>query len=452
MHSFLAAILIAVSVFVGWRAYRNPSPLSIFNGVISLFSIAYYGLPTILIERSTLRYLPEAELTAMILMALIFMLSVLCGTLVSQARFKGLPGLKLDFLDYFLDKYWWAGTVASNSIVILYTLGRTLTFYQTKSVEEFYETQSSYAGFLGFVISLIQALSAIYLARAIAGRARLKCLIAGLGILVQMALVLNAGQRLIFITPAILVFAALVAQRSYREAASAFAIGIAALLLVSPFSVALRYGTWNGTQDVEAKAFTYGDNPVDSMLQSIVDRADILETMAALKAHVDANGHPGPLYYYSVLVVPIPRFLYRNKPFPISSDGTLHGQAPVLVWHLLMGPTLGSLTSFGSIIAYREGGWLWVPINGFLTGILYAILLLGFSRGGIVAQSFFALAFLRWSVAKVSPSLMEMMSDVMTYLPVIIVLLVINRLLEGQTISMPKVSPVWDDPKELSHP
>lgn len=450
MHTLLALFLIAVCLLAIWQAVRSPNPLHVYSAVVGLFSIAYYGVPTVLIERSTLRYLPENELIAMISMALIYLLAVLLGISVFQARFKSVPGVRMRLIDHYIETHWWKGTIASNLIVFLYSFNRVQTFYQTDSVENFIDSQSSLAGFLGFIILLIQGLTGVYLARAIAARDTRRIAVAAAGILIQTAMVITAGQRLIFITPALLVFAALVAQRSYREAGSALVIAVVALLAISPFAVALRYGAWNGTQDVVAESFTYGENPIDTMLQSIVDRADILETMTALKAHVDANGHVGPIYYYSVLVVPVPRFLYRSKPAILSGDGSRGGEASVLVWRLLMGPSLGSLTAFGSIVAYREGGWLWVPINGFLAGMMYSLLLTTFSRGGIVAHAFFGIAFFRWAVAKVSPSLMEMMVDVMTYLPVIAVLLIINRLLEGQKVVLPDSDQVWDDQPGLS--
>ncbi len=387
----------------------------------------------------------------MISMALIYLLSVLISISVFQKRFEYFPGLRLTLIDTILTKHWWKGVVISNLLIFIYNSTRVLTWYQAESVDEFIDSQSSWAGFLGFTINLLQALSAAYLARAISERDRPKMLAAGAGILLQTVSVLTAGQRLIFITPAVLVVAALVSQRSYRQASTALIVAVIALVAISPFAVALRFGAWNSTQDEVAESFTYGQNPIDTMLQSIVDRADILETMTALKAHVDANGHVGPTYYYSVLVIPIPRAIYKTKPSILSSDGKPGGEASVLVWRLLMGNGMGSLTAFGSIVAYREGGWLWVPMNGFLAGLMYALLLTAFSRGGIVGQAFFALAFFRWSVAKVSPSLMEMMVDVMTYLPVILVLLIINRLLVGQKLELPDadfVRPVTHRPAQ----
>ncbi len=436
MHIFIGYVLIVICLAVIIRAAMRPAPVAMYAATLSLFSIGFFGLPTILIARSSLRYLPERELIAMITMALTYLVFVLGGLLFHQTRLGQTQGIRLPLLDAILERNWWAGMLISNALVITHRLlNPTQTFYQADSVESYVEGLGAFWGLLGFVTALSQAASAVYLALAIRDRNWRRAAAAGIGILTQMAMVLSAGQRLIFIAPAMMVFTALVAQRSYKQAATALGAGVLALLIISPFAVALRSGTWNKTQDEIAANFSYGENPVDTMLQSIVDRADILETMTKLKGHVDANGRVGPIYYYSVLVIPVPRFIYREKPYILSSDGTISGEASVLVWHLIMGPRLGSLTAFGSIVAYREGGWLWVPMNGFLAGLAFAFFLTAFSRGGIVGHAFFSLAFFRWSVMKVPPSLMEMMVDVMTYLPVIALLYVLNRFLESQLAS-----------------
>lgn len=432
MHLLLALILILVCAVAVARAFMRPSALGLFLGTLSLFSIGYYGLPMLLIERSPLRNLPEDELTAVSLMVLIYLICILIGIGLVGNRTASRHGLRFSRIDAYLERHWWPGSIIANGIVLVYSLTRNVTFYQASSVDQFIAERSNWEGLLGFSSGLAQAVAAIYLARALVGGDRYKLAFAVMGLLMQMALVVTAGQRLVLITPVLLFVAALVAQRSFRIAGGALAAGIGVMLLISPFAVALRAGTWNDSQEVIAQNFTYGENPVETMLQSIVDRADILQTMSTLKAYVDLNGHVGPMYYYSVAVIPIPRGLYTGKPAVLSADGDRASEASILVWRLIVGHGIGSLTAFGSIIAYREGGWLWLPFNGVLTGMVFAYGLLLFSRGGFVGQAFFCLAFFRWSVMKVPPSLMEVMVDVMTYLPVIAILFVINRLLEGR--------------------
>ncbi len=433
MHVVLALIFIGICLLPVVMTLWRPSALTAFCAVSGVFSIGYYGLPMLLIERSTLRYLPESEISITIGMALLFLVGLLTGVLAQQSRGAANDSkFSFNMLDGFLLRHWWYGAALSNAVIISYYALDTITIYQVSDVEGFFESQSVFQGLLGFLSSFAQAFSALYLVHALGKKNKIRILFAGAGILIQTLLVLDAGQRLVLITPLFLVMAAMVAFRSFRMAGATLGAGVAFLLIISPFAVAVRSGAWNNTQDLQAETFTYGENAVDNVLQSIVDRGDILQNMATLKAHVDLHGKVGPMYYYSVLVIPIPRAIYPEKPYVLSDTGTIDGDASVLAWRLSVGPSLGSLTAFGSIVAYREGGLLWVPINGFLTGLLIAFLLTWFQRSGFTGHAFFCMAFLNWGIRKVPPSLMEVMVDVMTYLPVLGALYVLNQLLAGE--------------------
>lgn len=431
MHVVLALILIGSCAVLLAVAIWRPGVLRSYCAALALFSIGYYGLPMLMIERSSLRYLPESEISATIGMALLFLAAVLAGLIVMGHWRASAPGLHFRAVDRACENYWWTGAIISNAILIAYNLTTTLTFYQVESVDEFIADRGALDGILGFVSGFAQAFSALYLVTALQSGRKDRIGFAVAAIAIQVAMVSGAGQRLILILPVFLVMAAMVARKSFKLAGATLAAGVAILLVVSPLAVALRAGSWNSTQDIQAENFSYGDDPVDVILQSIIDRGDILQNTATLKAYVDSNGYVGPTYYYSVLVIPVPRFLYPSKPFVLSDTGKMDGEASILAWRLSVGPSIGSLTAFGSIIAYREGGWVWVPINGVLTGLFIAFLLRWFQRGGFVAQGFFVLVFVSWSVRKVPPSLMEVMVNVMTYLPVLIGIYLVNRILEG---------------------
>lgn len=436
MHLVLALIFICICAGLLVIAIWRPGALTAFWAASGLFSIGYYGLPMLLIERSTLRYLPEAEISGTIGMALLFLVGMLVGFAAQASRsVKSTVGFRLSHFDDLLERYWWPGAIASNAIIIAHSAMRTQTFYQVASVDDFIAGRSAFEGLLGFASTFAQAFSALYFVRALQRGDKLRIGASGGAVLVQIMLVMGAGQRLILITPVLLVMAAMVVSRNFKMAGATLGAGIIFLLVISPFTVAIRSGAWNSSQETQAKSFTYGENAFDSMLQSIVDRGDVLQNMATLKAYVDANGTVGPAYYLSVLTIPVPRAIYPEKPYVLSDTGTLDGEASILAWRLTVGPTVGSLTAFGSIIAYREGKWLWIPVNGFLTGLLMAFLLTWFQRSGIIGHAFFCMAFFNWAIRKVPPSLMEVMVDVMTYLPVIVVLWIANRLLEGDNRS-----------------
>lgn len=435
MHLVIALLFIAICLYLLANAMKNPSSLKTFCAASALFSIGYYGLPMLMLERSTLRYLPEVEVFGVIAMALIFFIALVSGVFVFTNYFRLNYRMRIELVDNMASRYWWVGAVASLSVVLAFNSTRTLTFYQVESVDAFIDGRSSIEGIIGFLSGICQALFSVYAVSAIMERSKLKIAFSAFGLLTQLAMVAGAGQRMILLFPILLTVAAMVAARNFRLAGISLVGAVLFLLIISPFAVAIRSGSWNNTQEVQAESFSYGENPVDTMLQSIVDRGDILQNMATLKAYVDSNGYVNRTYYFSVFVIPVPRFIYQDKPYILSDTGTLDGEASVLAWRLTLGSTIGSLTAFGSIVAYREGGWLWVPVNGFLTGMLISFLLTLFQRGGHISHAFFCLGFVNWSIRKVPPSLMEVLVDVMTYLPVILALWILNRLLKGNAKS-----------------
>lgn len=442
MHNLIALVLILLCLGCIGFAFRRPSVLTIYLGTLSLFMLGYYGLPALLIERSTLRYLPESEVSATVFMALFFFIPLVCGVLYVGTRARKLPAMHLDVLDTGLTRYWWTGSILSNALIIYYNSTRTLTFYQVESIDNFLQDRSVFTGVIGFFVSLTEAIAAVYFAQALSRREWRKILFSAACLGIKLVLVMQGGQRMLFLTPILLLFAAIVAQGRFRMAGVALASAVGALLIISPIMVAMRTGAWNSTQDIAAENFTYGSDPVDTILQSIVDRGDILQNTAVLKAYVDANGHVGSQYYLSILALPIPRFLYPDKPYLFSDNGRMDGEASILAWRLVVGNSTGSLTAFGGIIAYREGGWAWVFANGLLAGLMYGTLLTIFSRSGFIGQAFFAMGLAFWSVRKVPPSLFEGMADVMTYLPVILLLYVINWLATPKNRAVMPARPV----------
>ena len=440
MHVILALLFLAICGASIVYALLRPGPVAIFMATVSLFSVGHYGLPMLLVERSELRYLPDKEISSVIAMALMYFVAIIIGASLLLRRESSINGIKFPILDRILEDHWWKGALVSSSVTIAYYSIHTFTWYQVENVEVFIETRSPFEGLLGFFVTFAQAAMSLYGAIAFKNRWWRRFYFILGAVAIELFLLRDAGQRLVFITPILVIFAVLVAQREFKTAGMALLAGVGALVIISPFAVALRSGSWNNQQDVIAESFSYGDDPVDTMLQSIVDRGDILVNMTYLKAHVDSQGYVGPMYYYSIFVIPIPRFLYKDKPSILSDNGRKDGEASVLAWRLKLNNNMGSLTAFGSIVAYREGGWVWMIINGLLSGALFAWVFTACSRGGFIAQTCFGVAFVAWSISKVPTSLFESMVTVMTYLPVILALFIIERVLQGERFGLQRGS------------
>ena len=89
----------------------------------------------------------------------------------------------------------------------------------------------------------------------------------------------------------------------------------------------------------------------------------------------------------------------------------------------------GSLSAFGGIVAYRELGWPGVPINGFLTGLLFIFVARWLGQGGLLPATYYIALFVNLAVTKVPPSFWEALLGVMPLLPALFVIYIVNLLL-----------------------
>ncbi len=417
---FVCLVLMAVG-------FMRPKPGTAMLAVIGLFSIGHLVLPGLFADRTPLAYVDPVDTALVATMCLVFLLAIAAGYAFFAKRLVGATPFQLPVLDTLAERYFWLGLIISGSVVLYFYATQNVTLYQAGSEREAALTERSvFLGVTSFFVGLMLSAIGLYLVLALERRNWIRLGAVAVILLVLLAILSTAGQRLVFITPIFVVLAALVARRRYRTAGLALASGVIALLLISPFAVALRSGVSDDTQDIEATNFTYGGSPIETVFQSVLDRADLFYNMVDLKAHTDNRGHVGSVYYWSVLSTPIPRAIYPAKPFQLSGNGEPSGEASILAWQLKKGGTNGSLTAFGAIVAYREGGWIWMIANGLLMGGLIALAGAVLARGGFIAQAFFCLAFVNWSVRKVPPSLFEALVDVMTYLPIVLALMLLE--------------------------
>lgn len=432
MYIVVAAFFTVLVVLLFLRALKKPNAIHIFSATIGVFSVGYYILPLFFRGMTTLRRVTDQDVQSVAFMSLLYFICLLGGLELVKLNARKVRPLKMDMIDDFSRRHWWMVTIIASIIYITYINTANLTSYASADFNAYFEKRSPLAGITAFFSSLSLGLLAVNFAIALRNRRWIRVsVLMALLFYIEIKL-LGAGQRLIFITPLLTIFSSFVAARQYRTSAIALGAGVFALLVISPFAVALREARGSSsTANVSAVSVNYRTGVVETTLQSILDRADLLYVMVHLKRHVDSHGFVGPKFYTSVLAIPIPRAIYPKKPYVLSDTGRADGEASILAWHLMVGPSNGSLTAFGSIVAYRTGGWVMVVIDGIAAGILFALALTSFGNGGVVGRALFAVAFVNWSVRKVPPSFFEAMVDVMTYLPVVVILIIINSLLSS---------------------
>ena len=429
MSVIITLIFSVISIGVISIALLRPSLRTIFLATMLLFAFGHYQIPIYFIDRTSLRDASPNELNAVLLLNLLFMVTLILGfsatCLFSKPEKELRNNVSLVSINSIITKYRFLFGPACAVIYLMYLIFFETTSYTAADFEDFFLIRSAGTGIISFVANF--ALAGASVALVLAVRKREWWLLAFLvATFISILFVsLGRGQRLIFLTPIFTILAAFAAQQQYRMTGFTLLGGLLALLLVSPFAVTLREtiasDAMRQTDEVDS-SFSYGSDPVSTILQSLLDRADIIENAISLKSYSDDTGPVSWAYFHSVLVAPIPRSLYPEKPVPLSNDGTIFSEPSVIAWQLKKGETIGSLTSFGAIVAYREGGagwgWPWALVNGFLTGIIMASLLGLFARSGLVGHMFLCMAFVAWSVAKVPPSLFEMLAGLLAWLPI----------------------------------
>jgi hypothetical protein len=217
-----------------------------------------------------------------------------------------------------------------------------------------------------------------------------------------------------------------------KRAVKSIGLLVVILLAVSPFAVFMR----SRQLDIRGKErvltvgeeFSYGDDAVTTSIRSIIDRADLLGNSIKLKEYIDRHGFVSWQFYYSVLVSPIPRVIFAKKPYVLSSDGTMWGEISVIAWAMDFGG-IGSLTAFGGITAYRQGGWIAVCLDGLAAGFCFTVIARWLGRGGLVANVFYIALFPLLAIKRVPPSLFEMLAELLPMLPPMFALFVVNMVL-----------------------
>jgi hypothetical protein len=122
----------------------------------------------------------------------------------------------------------------------------------------------------------------------------------------------------------------------------------------------------------------------------------------------------------------VPRFLYPGKPYILSANGKIDGEISVLAWRVMVGG-LGSLSAFGGLTAYREGGWAAILVDGLADGAFFFVIARWLGGGGWVARILYANFFVMFVVGKAPSDFFESLTAFLGQVPVMIVLYLISR-------------------------
>jgi len=420
MDSLLAVVYLLTCVLLMIRMIIGKNVLDCHLGVIGAFSLGYYPLPVLVKSISNLDYYPESIIFEALLIHWLFLVFLIIGTNVGRYLFTNIRPLKVPPIDNLLHKYRLFLSIIAFGIYITYYSTQSLTSYSSDDFEAYFSERGRFVA----VIAAFGAMSLAYLAVSLSASwkagDRTGLLVIGGMFIVSVALTLTLGQRLIIISPIFVLLASLYASGQRDKAIRILGAAVILLLFVSPISVYIRENRADrAVKDNVLQGFSYSDGLVATSFRSIVDRADLIFVTINMKRYIDLAPPPSLTYYLSVLAIPIPKIILPGKPYVLSDDGTPSGELSIWAWRVLHGGT-GSLTAFGGLYAYREGGWVWICFNGLLAGMLFAAIARWLGGAATLGRFFYSFLFIGLAVKKVPPSFFEALAECMTALPFIV--------------------------------
>ncbi len=403
-------------------------------GLLSLFSLGYYVLPVFFMHLSDLSVQTNYDIMAMLLLNILFFVALFSGYILVTERYclNTTFRIRFDVFDLWISKYPVIFFSIAYAIWMAYFLRGGLTSYGSEDIESYFSDRDPLEGFLARAAATSISMMSLTLVICFLQRRKLFILL-GLLYLSCVALLLTTAQRLAVIGPLFMLIATLSVFGYQRSANRIILFAVMLLLLISPLMVFVREfqgATGYNKFFLASESFSYGAGSiVESLLASILGRADLLNVSIYLKNYIDANGFVQGLYYESILASFVPKFIWADKPYPLSDDGTIWGEISVLAWQLMKGNSTGSLSAFGAISAYREGGWWWTPINGFFTGALLAYLYFLLTRCGLFGRMIFSSLIVVMCIRNVPPSFFQLLVFLVAPLYVMVVMYLLDKYL-----------------------
>lgn len=438
MDYIILFLFFALCIFTIIRMFKTTSILWLMLGIISAFSIGYYILPVLFKESSGLSRFSSSEITEVLLMSFSFFFFLIIGAILTNKKlfYKNI-GLRFNIIDGIFERNYKIIYFIGLIIWLLYFFNNSLTSYAVEDSVAYFTEQSSTAGVIAFLSNFGMAAMAIVIAIMFKNeneKKTIKYLYLFVYLLLTL-LLLSTAQRLAVIKPIFMLVAALYMYDNKKLSIKLIIVGVIFLFIVSPLMVFLReFDRKQATNNTFKTLQSYSSknqNSLDDGFQSILDRADLLKVMIKLKKHFDKSttNFDLPQYSYSLFASFIPKLIYKDKPYPLSDTGTIWGEISVVAWKINGLSSIGSLSAFGAISAYREGGYIWMFLNGFLVGVLFAWISKLLSNGGVTAKFLLVSLFVTLCVKNIPPSLSYFIIYIAPMLNIIIILYILNKFL-----------------------
>jgi hypothetical protein len=433
MEYFWAIIMLCICLYTIIKLYRERTVVNILLCVIGGFSIGYYVLPIFFKTYSQLEYVSGDKVSVILIMDILFFVALILGIKLKNARMtkgKISRGLLLPKLDSWYLKRYKSLFYLCFGIWLIYYFTTNITYYTAGSLAE-YEQQiySGTNGIMSTIGGICTAIMAVSVAISYKNKSK-KYLFVSLYI-VRVVLATAGAQRLTSIEPLFMLALAFFLIVDSKICFKIMGIGVIFLIIISPLLNYMR--NYERSETAGAKKLSgvkyESDNPILEGFIIIVQRADLIYNSVALKERYDLGMETfnHRQYFFSILCAPIPRLIFPDKPYLLSDNNKPSGEISQQIWRILISNDYGSLTAFGAITAYREGGWLWLIINGFLTGILLSWICNYLGRGGIFSKILLVFVFVPISFQQAPTSFFYLLISLISLFYLIIFFKLLNN-------------------------
>lgn len=432
MDILVSLLFFCLCVYFATRMLKPLDAVDFQMGIIGVFSVGYFCLPIWFKSFSNLKFYPESSIAAAGLIFFLFALFVCIGVTFGRKIVTNKISIKTKYVDGVFLNHTKKIAIIAFIFALYQTIFTDITVYTANDRDIFLNDRN----FIDSFISLIGDVSLAFICWAFSNALLLKrkseVFLFGVMLLFATLSLVFVGQRLAVITPFIMLIAALLVSGQANRAKVSLVFSIGVLLFLSPVAVFVRESIADQSaadSGVALTKFEYSDDPIMQSFQSIIDRADLIYVALEMKPELDEEPTPSLIYYLSVLANPIPAAVFPGeKPFPLSTNGSPSGELSIYASTQIAGNPEGSLTAFGGLVAYREGSWVGVIVNGLMTGILFVAFARWLTGGSFVFQLIYIRVFVAISVSKVPPSFMEALLALVPFIPLMVIAVLLNSI------------------------
>lgn len=432
----LKAGIFLLLVFFGKFSFKSIFPLNVIAALLATFGFGYYILPFLFPASSGFAKIDETKIDLVLGIHFLFLLGFAMGLLRSASLLsRAKVGIFMPALDSLFERK--APTVLVCALVLYFVISgfdyRTWYDFSGDPLE-FVNRERSFLARLSVLLPFLLG-AATQSAYLIGRRSKLWLSISLFPIFLVSMSLLSGAQRLLAITPLLYIFIYGCEKFGFRRSLVVLFSIVGFLLVFSPLAVFLRETYADKREsDYESALNEFSEKNKFSLEQSLIsisERADLYYVTSLLAPRESGHKFDEVKYLSSVFFAYLPRLIRPENTYPLSDDGTLYGETSVKVWceKYSSRRSVGSLSAFAGLYAYREGGLFWAWINGFLASLVGSVLIATLGASGTVARNFLGGGIVILSVKYVPASFFQLLVDIAMPAWILVLLVITEKLL-----------------------